>query len=80
MTHNHMPTVQQEVQYLIDYLHIKGTIDDRTFTFLSPKKPPRTPLFYGLPKVHKPDCPLRPIVSANDFPTENMLTISYNHT
>ena len=37
MTHNHIPTVQQEVQALIDYLHVKGTIDDRTFTFLSPK-------------------------------------------
>ena len=36
------------------------------------KNPPRTPLFYGLPKVHKPDCPLRPIVSANDSPTENI--------
>ena len=72
MTHNHIPTVQQEVQSLIDYLHIKDTIDGKTFTFLSPKKPPRTPLFYGLPKVHKSDCPLRPIVSANDSPTENM--------
>ena len=72
MTHNHIHTVRQEVQSLIDYLHIKGTIDDRTFNFLSPKNPPRTPLFYGLPKVHKPDCPLRPIVSANDSPTENI--------
>ena len=72
-THRHIPTVRQEVQSLIDYLRIKGTVDDRTFTFLSPKNPPRTPLFYGLPKVHKPDCPLRPIVSsANDSPTENI--------
>ena len=30
-------------------------------------------MFYGLPKVHKPDCPLRNIVSsANDSPTENI--------
>ena len=72
MTHNHIPTVRQEVQSPIDYLHIKGTIDDKTFTFLSPNNPPRTPLFYVLPKVHKPDCLLRPIISANDSPTENI--------
>ena len=23
----------------------------------------KTPLFYGLPKIHKPEIPLRPIVS-----------------
>ena len=72
-THHHIPTVRQEVQSLIDYLRIKGTIDDRTFTFLSPKNPPKTPMFYWLPKVHKLDCPLRHIVSsANDSPTENI--------
>ena len=32
------------------------------------KNTPRTPLFYGLPKVHKPNCSLRPIASANDSP------------
>ena len=31
MTHSHINTVRQEVQSLIDYLRIKGTIDDRPF-------------------------------------------------
>ena len=34
--------------------------------------PARTPLFYGLPKVHKPNLPLRPIVSACDSPTDQL--------
>ena len=37
MTHNNIPTVRQEIQSLIDYPRIKGTIDDKTFTFSSPK-------------------------------------------
>ena len=72
MTHNLTTSILHKVQSLIEHLHIKGIIDDKTHTFLSPKNPPRTPLFYGLPKVHKPNWPLRPIVSANDSPTENI--------
>ena len=67
MTHNLTTSIPHEVQSLIDHLHIKGRIDDKTHTVLSPKNQPRTPLFYGLSKVHKPNCPLRPIVSANDI-------------
>ena len=37
-----------------------------------PPKPARTPLLYGLPKVHKPNIPLRPIVSACDSPTDQL--------
>ena len=37
-----------------------------------PPKPAHTPLFYGLPKVHKPNIPLRPIVSACDSPTNQL--------
>ena len=37
-----------------------------------PPKPAYTPLFYGLPKVHKPNIPLRPIVSACDSPTNQL--------
>ena len=32
----------------------------------------RTPAFYGLPKIHKPDVPLRPIVSAIGSPTHTL--------
>ena len=47
-------------------------IDDETKHHLTPPKPARTPLFYGLPKVHKPNIPLRPIVSACDSPTDQL--------
>ena len=47
-------------------------IDDETKHHLTPPKPTRTPLFYGLPKVHKPNIPLRPIVSACHSPTDQL--------
>ena len=37
-----------------------------------PAKPTHTPLFYGLPKVHKPNIPLQPILSACDNPTDQL--------
>ena len=39
---------------------------------LTPPKPTRTSLFYSLLKVHKPNIPLRPIVSACDNPTDQL--------
>ena len=30
------------------------------------------PKFYGLPKIHKPDVPLRPIVASQGSPTYNL--------
>ena len=43
-----------------------------TKEFLLPPKNTRTPLFYGLPKIHKPGCPLCPIVSGCDGPTDHL--------
>ena len=43
-----------------------------TMEFLLPPKNTRTPLFYGLPKIHKPDCPLRPIASGCSGPTDHI--------
>ena len=40
--------------------------------FLLPPKNTRTPLFDWHPKIHKPDCPLRPIVSGCDGPTDHL--------
>ena len=39
---------------------------------MTPPNPSRTPIFYGLPKIHKPNIPLRPIVSGFDSPTDNL--------
>ena len=49
-----------------------GGISERIAKYLTPKSPSRTPIFYGLPKIHKNNIPLRPIVSACDSPTENL--------
>ena len=44
------------------------SMDDDTKKKLQ-RVPQRTPTFYGLPKIHKPEVPLRPIVSAINSPT-----------
>ena len=40
----------------------------------------RTPLFYGLPKIHNPDCLLRPIVSGYDGPTDHLSAYTNHFT
>ena len=45
-------------------------INDVTRYHLMPPKPARTPLFYCFLKVHKPNIPLRPTVSACDSPID----------
>ena len=39
---------------------------------MRPPHSPRTAIFYGNPKTHKPNIPLRPIASAIDNPTDNL--------
>ena len=72
MTYDPTPHIAYDVRTLIQYMHTFHYIDDVTKNFLMPHTPPRTPLFYGLPKVHKKDIPLRPIVSGCDSPTDNL--------
>ena len=57
---------------LIDYMHSQHIIDKATKEFLLPPKNTRTPLFYGLTKIHKPSCPLRLIFSGCDGPTHHL--------
>ena len=59
-----------EIPSLIQYLFCKGSIPKEFAKFLESKYPPRTPIFYGLPKIHKTN-----IVSACDSPTENLSNI-----
>nr|XP_047128840.1 uncharacterized protein LOC124809161 isoform X1 [Hydra vulgaris]XP_047128841.1 uncharacterized protein LOC124809161 isoform X1 [Hydra vulgaris] len=47
-------------------------IPEKVANFILPNTPSRTPLFYGLPKIHKQGTPLRPIVSGCDGPTDNL--------
>lgn len=69
---NPIPALRSEISGYIDHLEHRGYISKQVAQFLQPTNPPRTPIFYGLPKIHKPDVPLRPIVSANDSPAENI--------
>ena len=54
----------------LDYFYNTYRIDEVTRHHLTPPKPARTPLFYCFPKVHKPNIPLRSIVSACDSSTD----------
>ena len=49
-----------------------GDIDYKTLQYLIPPSPPRTPIFYLLPKIHKPGNPGRPIISGCDSPTDRL--------
>ena len=56
--------IRNDVLSTLDYLHNTHQIDDETRHHPTPPNPGCTPLFYGLPKVHKPNIPLQTIVSA----------------
>jgi len=51
----------------IDLLH-NDCISNKQFKYTTDHVP-KCPIFYGMPKIHKKDCPLRPIVSQIDGPT-----------
>ena len=63
----------QKVHTLIDELEANESISTEVANYLKIKKP-RTPAFYLLPKIHKNvrPPPGRPILSANDSPTERI--------
>ena len=60
-----------EIQRFLAFIKDRNLLPKEHITFLTPKNP-RTPLFYMLPKIHKPNNPGRPIVSTCDGPTENL--------
>ena len=64
--------ISRDTNTLIDFLLRHHHIDMTTAEFLRPPSPARTPIFYGIPKIHKPNVPLRPIVSGFDSPTDNL--------
>ena len=72
LTYDPTSDIGKSIDSYIDHLLNKGHISSSLANFLRPPKPPRTPVFYGLPKIHNPGTPLRPIVSANESPTENI--------
>ncbi len=72
-TNNLTSVNNHKIHNLIDEIHNKGSISPQVAYYLKIKNP-RTPLFYTLPKIHKNirPPPGRPILSANDSPTERI--------
>lgn len=64
--------IRREIISYLDFLSTTGKIDKTTEKFLTPPNPPRLSPFYGIPKIHKPGNPLRPIVSGCDSVTDNL--------
>ena len=67
VTKNPMPSVKNKTEKLLRKFKNENKIEQRTYYKIYPKTiiPPR---IYGLPKIHKRDVPLRPIVSYIDTP------------
>ena len=72
LTYNPTSAIVNDTCTLIEYIHSQHIIDKATKEFLLPPKNTRTPLFYGPPKIHKPGCPPRPIVSGCGGPTDHL--------
>ena len=56
-----------------------GDIDYKTLKYLLPPSPPRIPIFYLLPKIHKPNNPGRPIISGCDSSTDRLSSFIDTH-
>jgi len=64
-------TVKTKADELLFTLYNQHYINKKQFTNLTDFIP-RTPQFYGIPKIHKINNPLRPIVSQIDGPTSSI--------
>ncbi len=64
---------EKEICDFLTKMKNRGEISKKTFEYLAPDQS-RTPEFYLLPKIHKPQRPPpgRPIISANSCPTERI--------
>ena len=69
---DHTKELMDDINSFIIQTHGKGLLTDDIAHFIKPVTPPRTPLFYYLPKIHKPNNPPRPIISGCDSPTDRI--------
>ena len=60
--------IERKIDTMLKQVEKTGEIPKQKRLYLTPHSS-APPQLYGLPKVHKPDTPLRPIVSAMDSPT-----------
>ena len=72
--HDPIGDLALEISSFISFLYHKKYITYQIFKFLDPKGTTRTPIFYLLPKIHKPGTPGRPIISGYNSPTANLST------
>ena len=78
---DHTQDVADQINSFILQLTNTGHLTKQIANYIQPKTPPRTPIFYYLPKIHKPNNPPRPIISGCDSPTDNLskyLTAIFN--
>lgn len=68
VSHSDHMTVKDNADRLLTALYYDGFITEKQLRYLTDFSP-RCPIFYGLPKVHKRNIPLRPIVSQINAPT-----------
>ena len=55
--HDPIGRLALEISSFISFLYHKQYVDYTTFGFLDPKATTRLPIFYLLPKIHKPGTP-----------------------
>ena len=70
---DHTISTAYEISTFLTHLNKNYYIDDNLFEFLQPHNPARTPIFYMLPKIHKPNNPGRPIISGCENPTSKFV-------
>ena len=72
LTINNIPALTDEINSFILQIEEKNLSTHKLAHYIRPKMPPKTPLFYFLPKIHKPNNPPRPIISGCDSPTDRI--------
>ncbi|XP_041981008.1 uncharacterized protein LOC121734461 [Aricia agestis] len=70
VSYNPTASVTRRIRTLIH--ENKDVFTEDEYNFLHKPKPVQPPKLYGLPKIHKRNIPLRPIVSKIDSPTYNL--------
>ena len=68
---DHTLDFTQKIMRALEDMHARGHLDNKTMEYLTPADP-KPGRFYMLRKIHKENNPGRPIVSANDHPTEKI--------
>ena len=73
ITYTVIPTVdliaaKSEIDQILASLYVNEYLTKKQFKHLR-KVEPKLPVLYGLPKIHKKDCPFRPIVSQINSPS-----------